>query len=87
MPRTRHDVQKARRVCCMAWQRADWPSVQATRRRLRALWTSPRHLNSRGWGRTVCAYRCVPASRQTASLPSPLGRSETRIPCGDGYVE
>jgi len=37
---------------CAARHRADWPSVQAAWHRLRAFWTSPRHLNSRCWGRT-----------------------------------
>jgi len=41
------------------------------------LWSIPRTRH-----RTVCASRCVPSSRQTASLPSPLQRSEMRIQCG-----
>jgi len=53
---------------CVAWHRTDWPSVQATRRRLRAFWTSPRLLNSRCRGRTVCAYRCAPVAK--ADWPS-----------------
>jgi len=67
---------------CVARRRADWPSVQAARRSLRAFWTSPPHFNSIRWGRTVCAPRFVPPPRQTTSLPSPARQTEARIQCG-----
>ena len=60
-----------------AWRSQGWLPWQAARCRLRAFWTSPRHLFSISWGQF-----CLPPSlRRTSSTGSHCLRRRTLI-CG-----